>query len=308
MNRRRFIEIIAASSAAGLAGCRSSPKLATFQFTAFGTEVHFQVLGVNELTSTALSTLCRERMEKLEQAFSLYRDNSEISQLNRDGKLSNASQDFRNLLGRALEIGDETKGLFDITVQSLWKWRSAWKDASLSERRLLEAGPWKEALARVDYKTVEINAEEVTLTLPGSAITLNGIAQGFAADEIVSLLKTQGLSHALVNIGEFSALGQGPSGDDWQVDIRDRAVSRKLASGRALAVSSGSGYTFDPAGRTNHLFRPADGSNAPSTAITVVEGDSATEADALATTLAIATREEASAILEAFPSCQLEIL
>ena len=42
------------------------------------------------------------------------------------------------------------------------------------------------------------------------AITLNGIAQGYATDQIVSLLKKSGVHNALVNIGEYAATIAAP--------------------------------------------------------------------------------------------------
>ena len=115
------------------------------------------------------------------------------------------------------------------------------------------------------------------------AITLNAIAQGHATDEIIALLKKNGIENALVNIGEYAALGLAPDGNPWQVELAASGEKVPLTSGRALAVSSGSGYTFDPDGRYHHIFRPEDGANTRPGSSIIVTAPSATQADALAT-------------------------
>ena len=51
-------------------------------------------------------------------------------------------------------------------------------------------------------------------------MTLNGIAQGFAADRAVEALRHHGIEHALVNTGEIAALGHKSHGEPWTVGIR----------------------------------------------------------------------------------------
>ena len=47
----------------------------------------------------------------------------------------------------------------------------------------------------------------MSLVKHGAAITLNGIAQGYATDRVVDVLRARGLSTTLVNMGEIRALG-----------------------------------------------------------------------------------------------------
>ena len=64
---------------------------------------------------------CFKEAKKLESMFSLYKNDSLISQLNEYGEIHNYPNQFRELLETALEFSKISNGAFDITVQPLWK-------------------------------------------------------------------------------------------------------------------------------------------------------------------------------------------
>ena len=55
-------------------------------------------------------------------------------------------------------------------------------------------------------------------------LTLNGIAQGYATDRVVAILRSEGIEHSLVDMGESRALGDGPGRP--AVADRDRRPER----------------------------------------------------------------------------------
>ena len=297
MKRRRAITLL---GAVAFTSCRPRVELRTFSAIAFGTEVHFQTHGISETLFTNVSEKCFRRLREIESLFSLYDPESTISRLNRDKKLTNPPQEFLELIRTALDYGEKTGGIFDITVQPLWDFRQRWKTADIAERKIMEGTPWKKALALVDYRNVKANSESISLSKPNSAITLNAITQGYATDQIISLLKSNGIRNALVNIGEYAAIGSAPDGKPWSVKLAANGETIPLPPARALAVSAGSGHTFDPEGRFHHIFRPSDGANTRPKSSIVVTAPTATMADALSTTLAIATEAERVVILARF--------
>jgi thiamine biosynthesis lipoprotein len=301
MKRRRAITILGASSLAGLNSCQRPDPQQTFSTICFGTEVHFRLHGITDSIFKTLSAACFSRLREIESLFSVYDPASAISSLNREGQLKNPPAEFLDLLETSLTFGEKTNGIFDISVQPLWDWRMKWKSADLDQRAAMESTTWEATLALVDYRGVTASRSAISFAKPGMAITLNGIVQGHATDQIQSLLKNAGVKHTLVNIGEYAALGNAPDGDPWKVELAASGEVIPLVSGRALAVSAGSGYTFDPEGRIHHIFRPSDGANARPDSSIVVTAPTATTADALATTLAVATEIERRAILGKFP-------
>ena len=92
-----------------------------------------------------------------------------------------------------------------------------------------------------------------------------------------------------LGIGEYAALGTAQNGKPWSVELAANGETIPLPPGRALAVSAGSGHTFDPEGRFHHIFRPEDGASTRPDSTIVVTAPTATIADALSTTFTVAS-------------------
>ena len=299
MNRRHAITLLGAAT---LAGCRRADPVHTFSDFAFSTAVNFRVHGIPEARFKTLSEECARRLREIESLFSLYDKQSSISALNREGRLTNPPAEFLSLIQTALHYGEVTSGIFDITVQPLWDWSQRWKAANYEKRVELASTPWDSALSLVDYREVQLTGNSVAFGKKGMSITLNAIVQGYATDQILLLLEKGGVHNALVNIGEYAALGNAPDGAAWSIQLAANQQEIALSSGRALAVSAGSGYTFEPEGRRHHIFRPSDGRNTRPDSTIVVTAPNAMLADAMSTTFSIASGAERRTILEKFPN------
>src|SRR5262249_11523790 len=227
-----------------------------------------------------------------EQQFSLYREDSAISTLNRAGVLVAPDPDMVALLKASLAFADLTGGAFDPTVQPLWRlyadhFSSECPDPNGAPREQLA-----EVLTRVGCRGLLVRPDRIALTHRGAAITLNGIAQGFATDKVAEKLRKAGLSTTLVNMGEIRAIGPRPEGAPWRVGLADPDRPGVLSEtidlvDRAVATTAGAGFRFDTAGRFTHLSDPKTG-RSPSLYRTVsVVAPSATEADALSTAFSL---------------------
>ena len=120
-----------------------------------------------------------------------------------------------------------TGGAFDPTVQALWT--LYWEH--FSRPRHDPAGPSADALRtaldKVGFRHVAFDRSRIVLGRRGMGLTLNGIAQGYATDRVVALLRAEGIERSLVDMGESRALGSPP---------RRRAVAhRHRRSGRTRA-------------------------------------------------------------------------
>lgn len=312
MNRRHAIALLGTAAFPALTSCRRAPELHTFQAIAFGTSIGFQTHGISEKQFAEVSRHTTQRLTEIEALFSLYIPSSTLCILNREGSMENPPAEFLSLIRTALEISAKTQGLFDITVQPLWLWREKWKLADLPERTEMESdGSWENALSLVGHAAVHVGIDRISFQKKGMALTLNAIAQGYATDQIAELLESSGVHNALINIGEYRALGHSPSGKPWNIRIRTKdqlLPARELPAGIGLAVSAGYGHTFEPDGRYNHLFRPKTGSNPGPESTIITTAPTAAEADALATALAVATPQGRKTILRNFPDVKFEEL
>jgi thiamine biosynthesis lipoprotein len=180
----------------------------------------------------------------------------------------------------------QTGGAFDVTVQPLWRLYAAAHDkGSLPSDASIET-----ARSQVDYRGLEVSAARVRLHGEGQSVTLNGIAQGFAADRALAALREHGVQHALVNAGELGACGHNASGESWTAGIRDPRrthayVSVARLDGRCMATSGDYATAFTPDFTYNHIFDPATGRSPQEFSSVTVVAPAAADADALSTAI-----------------------
>ena len=294
MHRRRFITIAAAAGLSALApggtAGAGAPGLWRWRGTALGAETTILVALPDAAAARRLVGLAVAEIERLEAVFSLYRTDSALSRLNREGRLDVPSFDLVRLLAESRRIGALSGGAFDVTVQPLWRLHAAHFAAPGAD----PAGPPPDAIDKarrlVDYRGLDIGRRRVRLARPGMAVTLNGIAQGYITDRVAEILRDNGLENVLVDIGEARALGAHPAGRPWRVGIEHAGVPGRLPwridlADSALATSAGGASRFDAAGRHHHLFDPRTGSSANYRLGVSVAAKTATLADALSTAL-----------------------
>jgi len=292
VTRRRAIGILAATAAA-VASQRPAVAELEWHGLAMGTDARIVFSGANEAKVRAATEAVVAEIERLERALSLFRADSEICRLNRNGLATAPSGDLRRALALALTIADVTGGLFDPTVQALWEahvdWFALSAAASLPPDEALAA-----ARAAVDWRRIQIDGDLIRLR-HGQRITLNGLGQGYVTDRIADLLKARGFDHVLVDLGEQRALGPREDGAPWRI-ARDGADAIALAHG-ALATSEGAGCILGAAGAAHHLFDPRTGRSAHQWRRLTVQHRSAAVADALSTALYAASPAEVEAIV-----------
>ena len=307
INRRRALKIVAAVAGIPVlaAGVRSlAPALKEFRWQgeAMGAVAEISLWHHDAIRARAALDTVRTEIARYERMFSLFDADSEVSRLNRDGRIENASAEFVDLVAKALEFGKRSNGSFDITVQPLWKlYEARFWTGNVGESGL-QAETHRIAQALVDYRQVKIEGRSVAFGRDGMGITLNGIAQGYLTDKVADSLRVAGFESAVVELGETRALGQHPEGRPWRLGVKDPAkpgqIARTLeAADMALAVSGGYGTTFDSSGRFHHLFDPATGESAHRVMDAAVLSPRAADADALATALCIMDLEKAPALL-----------
>ncbi|HSV28002.1 MAG TPA: FAD:protein FMN transferase [Candidatus Omnitrophota bacterium] len=296
--RRRVLTVLAAAAGVPLlmrAGSAQA-RLVKWEGTAMGAPASLSIYHTDEKHARAAIEAAVTELNRLEGIFSLYRADSAMSQLNRDGALAQAPIELVEAMGLALETAAITGGAFDPTVQPLWQAYFTHFTAGSAD----SAGPAAEdiaaARALVGWQSVAVENGTIRFERPGMGVTLNGIAQGIVTDRVAAVLRAHGLERMLVDMGEPKALSAKPDGSAWVIAIADpRDPSRTITSidavDKAVATSGGYGTTFDAAKRFTHLIDPASGTTAPADQSVTVIADSAAKADALSTALAVAPVE-----------------
>lgn len=260
-------------------------------FRAMGTEVDCLVESEEAAPRRLLAV--EQEFLRLERLLSRFREDSELSLLNRDGVVS-ASEDLMAVTELALAAREASRGRFDPTVY----------DALVSagyDRTFAEVPPTGEAreAGRACGGDVVVDRRRRTVVLgPDTRLDLGGIAKGYAVDRACDLLSDYG--PCLVNAGGDLAVRGVPESGLWPIGLEtpDGPMTVGLTTG-ALATSGRDKRRWQRGGiELHHVIDPATGAPCEtdllrSTAVAV----SATDAEVAAKCLLMAG--EAAAVEQA---------
>ncbi|MBZ0215487.1 MAG: FAD:protein FMN transferase [Fimbriimonadaceae bacterium] len=320
MSRRRFVSLSAAGlglAAGGLifdhsnAGAYQAPTI--WRGSALGAAAQIQLYHEDPEFAGEQIQVCRREITRLENQFSLYREDSAISRLNRQGFLENPSIEMIALMSRAISFSALTHGAFDVTIQPLWQ---LYVD-HFSREPADPAGPSDEQIAEtlklVGSDKIDLSMQRISFADKAMGISLNGVAQGFITEHVCDILRRTGFENALVHLGETQTLGSHPDGRAWMVGIPVPAGDGDLLTtvalrDQALATSGGYGSPLSSDGKHHHLLDPRTGRSANLYQSVSVIAPGATNADMLSTAIAILPLEETATLLANFAGTQAIIL
>ena len=176
----------------------------------------------------AVDLSCRalDLIEELEAQMTVYRDDSEISRLNRTAHLGPVAVERRlfGLLETAVAISRETGGAYDVTSGAL---SEAWGFVK-GPKRVPDEATLAEARARTGWQHLRLDRESHTVAFDreGIRINLGSIGKGYAIDRAIELIRDHWWpTSALVHGGRSSlyALGSPPGqfGGRWEIALRN---------------------------------------------------------------------------------------
>ena len=295
MTRRRFLLALGSAGAAGAAGWafgfRRTREVRREGF-ALGTRVSMTAFHPDAGRADRALDAAFAELDAVESAMSLYRSGSQICRLNRDGVLRDPDPRLFEVLACAQAFSLRTGGAFDVTVQPLWETFAAAKRAG----RLPSESDVRAASGRVGWRGLHVASDRIALA-PGMAITLNGIAQGYAADRALAVLREHGIEEALVDTGEEGCIGRPREVGIQHPRVPDAFADVVWLEGGCLATSGDYETAFSPDRALNHIFDPRTGDSPRHFASVSVLAKSGMVADALSTAVFVLGREESRALL-----------
>lgn len=304
-SRRRFIRIFAAAAGLTVVPIGRAPQaganLVTWHGTALGADATLQIHHPDRNKAQRLIVRALTEVRRLERLFSLYQDDSALVELNKRSVLASPAPELVELLRLSQYYATLTDGALDPTVQPLWELYAG----HFSREEADPAGPSEAAVeaavARIGYHKLLVSSDRIVMP-SGTAVTLNGIAQGYITDKVVDLLRAEGIDHSLVEMGETRVIGTHPDGRAWDVAIADPDDPGRIATvlpivDRAVATSGAYGFRFDQSGRFNHLFNPVTGACACLYRSVTTVAQSATAADALSTAFSLMPGDQIQSVM-----------
>ncbi|MFA5702381.1 MAG: FAD:protein FMN transferase [Advenella sp.] len=311
-SRRRFIGIFAASAGLGMTpwmvrkASAMTLEPVVWRGIALGADAELHIYHVSAQKARQLIELAVAEVRRLEKIFSLYQEDSVLSRLNREGFIDNPPADFIRLLSDSKYFSTLTSGAFDPSVQSLWKLYAEHFIRNPGITSEPDAAEVRRVLGLVNHRQIYIEDQRVGFLVPGMALTLNGIAQGYITDRVTQLLRQAGLERSLVDMGEIRGLDVTDSGPDWKAGIRNPEQAGQILAtiplkNEALSTSGGYGTMFDEAGKFTHLFNPVTGACQPAYRSVSVRAPNATTADALSTAFSVMSLDNIKTVMNKLP-------
>ncbi|MCR4770731.1 MAG: FAD:protein FMN transferase [Oscillospiraceae bacterium] len=274
-------------------GCARENEKKSVSFAAMDTLMTLTACGGD---ADAALKEAESELHRLEGLLSVTLPDSEISRLNAHGS-GELSDDCAAVIKKAAEIYELTGGRFDITVSpTVDAWGFYTDDYRVPSEEELAA-----LAALTDGSLVKLSGNHVSLG-EGQRIDLGGIAKGCAADKVLGIMRSHGVSSGIIALGgNILLFGRRPDGGAWRTAIRspddpDGYIGTLSATDTSIVTSGAYQRYFERDGvRWHHIFDPAEARPADSdlASVTVVCPDSAL-ADGLSTALFVMGCDEAA--------------
>lgn len=246
-----------------------------------------------------LRTTAEEAMveiRRLEQQLSLYRDDSDVYDLNHNAWKHPMPVDPRlfALLCQAKELSEYCGGTFDITVGPLIRaWGFMGASGAAPDPNAVRAA---KGLTGMDLIQLDEENHTVQYLREGVMIDLGAIGKGYAIEQVTELIRDREIPGGLVHGGTstVTAIGTQPDGTPWPVALQDpteagRHLTVLQMEDISLSISAVHGKYFEEGdARYGHVLDPRTGAPTQSALLAAVVCPSATETDALSTGLLVA--------------------
>jgi FAD:protein FMN transferase len=303
ISRRNFLRITAIAGGVLIGG--SSLKRAitrpmvSFQETRvlMGTIVHLQIISADDDLARKAVEATFSEMERLIRLFDYRCSSAPLAVLNREGKLDDPPKELCALLNRSIDYGALSGGAFDISIKPFFEAYDQDTDPGIVDNTL------------VDYRKIRVQEDQIHFDQAGMAITLDSIAKGRVIDGGVAELGALGFGNVLVEAGgDLMASGEREIGEPWKIGIAhprksgdENIIASFSLTNQAAATSGDYQNSFSSDFLENHILDPKTGRSPQELSSVTVIAATATDADALSTTLMVLGSKQGLALVESFP-------
>jgi FAD:protein FMN transferase len=218
-----------------------------------------QALGPKRATSDAIAAAL-DRMEEIDQKFNVLNPKSPLYAFNNNNTPISDSEAVY-VVEAALSVCNEQKAMFDITLFPVSK---VWGFFGGDSMHLPDSAAVKCALSKTGLEKIVFANHQIVKKDTSAKIDLGGVAKGYAIREAVSVLKTRGVTSALIDGGgQIYALGT-LQGKPWKVGVRnprgDGVIGVLKLTNASIATSGDYERFFIQNGvRYCHLIDPSTG-------------------------------------------------
>ncbi len=287
-----------------LVACERGQPLVTVTGKTMGTTWSVKVVS-SDIESTELKAVLDDRLVKLNDVFSTYISDSELSVLNRTSGTVEMSDELTQVVNISRDIYEISEGAFDVTVGplvNLWGFGPEGPVNGVPAEAEIA-----DTLGRIGFSRVTIKGNQ--LTKPDNlSIDLSAVAKGYAVDVIAGLLDERGETRYLVEIGgEVKTRGLNDRDQPWVIGVEapDMEIRRLYGTipvtEQGMATSGDYRNYFEHEGQVySHTLDPSSGwPVSHNLASVTVLHESAAYADGLATAFSVLGLNRTMVVAEA---------
>jgi thiamine biosynthesis lipoprotein len=263
----------------------------------------FEIVAYSDSAGRASSAIDQafDEVVRLDNVMSNFKPESDLSRMNREAHFHavRIPADLYQVIETSLAYSRLSEGEFDVSVGpvvDLWK-------AALAGGAAPTTAELAGAHSCVGYQQIELIApDQIEFHSDCMRIDLGSIGKGYAVDRVIAILRANGVERAYIDAGGSTIYGMGasPDGNGWLVHLRDpsnrldpqvKLISNSVSTSEQSVPST---LTGDAPG---HIVVPGSGKPLRASYAVSVTAKSATDSDALSTTLLLLGPEKGAALV-----------
>jgi thiamine biosynthesis lipoprotein len=251
-------------------------------------------------------------IKSVDKMMSSYKNDSQLSKLNNNGFVKNASSDFLHVIKKSKHYYNVSNGAFDITVKPI---------IDLWEKKFAPGGPQKPPSEKEINKTLKlVNNSNITIEnnnifiKKDMGIVLGGVAKGFAVDETIKSLKNSGIENGFVNAGgDGRYIGYKNDNTPWKVGLRNPnktgdAITVMNINNMAVATSGNYERYYNKSASVTHISDPRTGYPSRKIISSTVIAETAMDADAYSTAVFVLGEDNGLEMIEQLDNVECLII
>jgi thiamine biosynthesis lipoprotein len=248
-------------------------------------------------------------LKKVDQALSMFNQESIISKVNRNEKVD-LNEMFLQVITLAQKVSQDTDGAFDITVAPLVNaWGFGFKTGDKPSGTSIDS-----LMSTVGYKKISLKGRQLFKENKNTMLDCSAIAKGYGSDVVAAFLKKRGIDNFMVEIGgEVVTQGISEKRVPWRIGVTkptddSLSVDNELqtvlnVTNKAMATSGNyRNFYYKDGKKYAHTIDPKTGYPVQHSLLSAtVLADNCATADAYATSFMVMGIEKAKGVLERHP-------
>lgn len=221
----------------------SAQKRFEFTHPQMGTMFRVLIFASDSISAKNATQKAFIHLDELNLILSDYREDSEVNTLCRtagSGEYIKISLDLWNILQKSVEAAKLSDGNFDVTIGPLTQlWRRMKRQKQLPSATQISDAKAKIGIDKIVFNKVN---QSIMLKTKGMRLDFGGIGKGFAEDEMMKVLKQNGIKSALIEAGGNIVVSNPPkdSPKGWEIIINKEKYFLKNCG----VSTSGDAYQF----------------------------------------------------------------